>query len=299
MKDNNIKSLKDLFISSKQYFHKIFYEDGTNSYDFTLPDTTNSIVTDMSTNYSSNETLNLDNETLQSADTSNNKVFQSLDVNLEYIKSRFNTLINSDIKIREFTLNARNKQYKAFLVYIDGMISQDIMNNYILKPLMLKNSANSYEGNQNRIVSEAKTNNITVRRVKKFNITEYISNCLLPQNTVENRTKFDEIVADINSGSCALFIDTLEICFSIEVKGFERRGLTSPNNEIIVRGPQVGFTENLRTNTSLLRRYINNESLIVESINVGKLSKTSCAICYLKNVANTDLVLIILSHLVS
>ena len=63
MKDNNIKSLKDLFISSKQYFHKIFYEDGTNSYDFTLPDTTNSIITDMSTNYSSNETLNLDTPT--------------------------------------------------------------------------------------------------------------------------------------------------------------------------------------------------------------------------------------------
>ena len=298
MKENNIdanlknkKSLKDLFMSSKQYLHKIFYEDETNSYDFTLPDTTNAIVADKSTNYSAdNGTLNLDNETLQSADTSNDKVFQSLDVNLEYMKTRFNTLINSDIKIREFTLNARNKQYNAFLLYIDGMISQDIMNNYILKPLMLKNSANSYEGNQNRIVAEAKTNNITVRKVKKFNIIEYISNCLLPQNTVENRTKFDDIVADINSGSCALFIDTLDICFSIEVKGFERRGLTSPNNEIIVRGPQVGFTENLRTNTSLLRRYINNENLIIESVNVGKLSKTSCAICYLKNVANTDLV---------
>lgn len=298
MKENNIdanlknkKSLKDLFMSSKQYLHKIFYEDETNSYDFTLPDTTNAIVADKSTNYSAdNGTLNLDNETLQSADTSNDKVFQSLDVNLEYMKTRFNTLINSDIKIREFTLNARNKQYNAFLLYIDGMISQDIMNNYILKPLMLKNSANSYEGNQNRIVAEAKTNNITVRKVKKFNIIEYISNCLLPQNTVENHTKFDDIVADINSGSCALFIDTLDICFSIEVKGFERRGLTSPNNEIIVRGPQVGFTENLRTNTSLLRRYINNENLIIESINVGKLSKTSCAICYLKNVANTDLV---------
>lgn len=290
MKENK-KILKDMLSSSKQYLHKIFYEDETNSYDFTLPDTTNAIVADKSTNYSAdNGTLNLDNETLQSADTSNDKVFQSLDVNLEYMKTRFNTLINSDIKIREFTLNARNKQYNAFLVYIDGMISQDIMNNYILKPLMLKNSANSYEGNQNRIVAEAKTNNITVRKVKKFNIIEYISNCLLPQNTVENRTKFDDIVADINSGSCALFIDTLDICFSIEVKGFERRGLTSPNNEIIVRGPQVGFTENLRTNTSLLRRYINNENLIIESVNVGKLSKTSCAICYLKNVANTDLV---------
>ena len=68
------------------------------------------------------------------------------------------------------------------------------------------------------------------------------------------------------------------------------RSLNSPNNEIIIRGAQVGFTENLRTNTSLLRRYINNENLVIESINVGKLSKTPCAICYLKNVANSDLI---------
>ena len=199
MKENK-KNLKAMLSSSKQYLHKIFYEDETNSYDFTLPDTTNAIVADKSTNYSAdNEALNLDNETLQSADTSNDKVFQSLDVNLEYMKTRFNTLINSDIKIREFTLNARNKQYNAFLVYIDGMISQDIMNNYILKPLMLKNSANSYEGNQNRIVAEAKTNNITVRKVKKFDLSEYIMNCLVPQNSIKQVSDFEKVASGINS----------------------------------------------------------------------------------------------------
>ena len=298
MKENNFdinpkdkKSLKEVFTSVKQYIHKVFYEEENNSYNFTLPDTTNSIVVDKSTNYNSDTSkLDLNNEALKVLDTSKDTVFQALDVNLEYMKTRFNSLINSDVKIREFTLNARNKQYGAFLVYIDGMINQDIMNNYILKPLMLKNTANSFEGDQNRIISEAKTNNITVRKVKKFNIVEYISNCLIPQNSVKKLNNFDEIVSDINSGSCALFVDTLDICFSIEVKGYERRGLTSPNNEIIVRGPQVGFTENLRTNTSLLRRYVNNENLIVESINVGKQSKTACAICYLKNIANTDLV---------
>lgn len=59
---------------------------------------------------------------------------------------------------------------------------------------------------------------------------------------------------------------------------------------MVIRGAQVGFTENLRTNTSLLRRYVNNENLIIESVNIGKLSKTPCSICYLKNIANTDLI---------
>ena len=276
----------------QQYLHKIFYEDNPNDYDFTLGETTNSIVINRSTSYNQDgqSNLTLENEILETANTSNDKVFQSINVNLEYIKVRFNSMINSDIKIREFTLNARNKQYQAFLVYIDGMINQDLMNNYILNPLMLKNTANSFDGNQNRILSEVKTNNITVRKVKKFDIVEYISNCLLPQNTIKEFSKFDDIANGINSGNCALFIDTIDIAFDIEVKGFQQRSLGNPNNEIIIRGSQVGFTENLRTNTSLIRRYINNENLVIESVEVGKISKTSCAICYLKNVANSDLV---------
>lgn len=302
MKKNNVNvsanrenglSVKSMIDSTKQYFHKLLYEDSGNHYDFTLGNTTNAVVVDKESKYTSSVNklnLDLDNESLQNSDTSTDKVFQSIDVNLEYIKVRFNTMINSDVQIREFTLNARNRQYRAFLIYIDGMTNQDLMNNYILKPLMLKNTANSFEGEQNRVLSEVKTNNITVRKVKKFDIVDYISSCLLPQNTVKQNRKFDDVAEGLNAGNCALFIDTVDIAFDIEVKGFEKRGLDSPNNEMVVRGSQVGFTENLRTNTSLIRRYVNNENLIIESVSVGKLSKTSCAICYLKNVANTDLV---------
>lgn len=290
IKRQDKKDSKTALSSIKQYFNTLLFRD-TKNYEFTLGDTTNSIAIDRTNRDPENkEPLTLDNESLPCFDTSKDKVYQSIDVNLEYIKTRFNSLINSDINIREFTLNARNKQYKAFLVFIDGMINQDSMDNYVLKPLMLKNTANSFDGNQNRVISEVKTNNITVRKVKKFNIIDYISNCLIPQNKVEKYTKFDDIVAGVNAGDCALFIDTIDIAFDIEVKGFEKRSLDNPNNEVVVRGSQVGFTENLRTNTSLLRRYVNNENLIIESVNVGKLSKTPCAICYLKNVANTDLI---------
>lgn len=285
------KNFSSILCSVKQYFHKVFYEDDPNNYDFTISDTTNSIITDRASSYSRDKSdLTLNNEVLEVSDTSADKVFQSIDVNLEYIKVRFNSMINSDLNIREFTLNARNKQYKAFLVYIDGMIDQDIMNNYIIKPLMLRNSANSFDREQNRVVSEVKTNNITVRKVKKFDIMEYIASCLLPQNAIEKLSNFDDIIDGINAGNCALFIDTISVAFNIEVKGFKQRGLESPNNEIVVRGSQVGFTENLRTNTSLIRRYVNNENLIIESVKVGKVSKTPCAICYLKNIANSDLI---------
>jgi len=91
-------------------------------------------------------------------------------------------------------------------------------------------------------------------------------------------------------GNCILFVDTLDIVFSFEVKGFKQRSVDAPNNEIIIKGPQEAFVENIRINTSLLRRIINSEKLIIENIEVGTITKTKCAVCYMDNIANDDLV---------
>ena len=216
----------------------------------------------------------------------NNKqiIYQTLSVNLDYIKAKYNTLINSDIKLREFKLNIKGKEYNALLLFIDGMIDSKSINNFILKPIMAKNNSNKKD------VPSVITNNITVRKIKKFNLEEYISNTLIPQNTMKKVNNFEEVFSSVNMGDCALFIDTLAISFVIDVKGFETRSITEPKNEIVVRGSQEAFVEKLRTNTSILRRLVNNENLIIENTNVGKISKTNVAICYMKNITNNELV---------
>lgn len=218
------------------------------------------------------------------------KVFPTLNVNLEYMKTRYNSLINSDVIFREFTLNARGKQYGALLVYIDGMIDSEIMDKFIIEPLMLRNKNNLYDGSQNKVVSEAVANNITVRKVKKFDLASYLMNCLLPQNTINEESEFDKLISGINSGNCALFVDTLNIAFDIEVKGFKQRGVEKPSNEIVIKGPHEAFVENLRTNTSLIRRFVNNENLVIENIEIGSVTKTKCALFYLEAITNGDLV---------
>ena len=40
----------------------------------------------------------------------------------------------------------------------------------------------------------------------------------------------------------------------------------------------------------MLRRIINNENLIIENVEVGNLTKTKCAICYIQDLTNPDLV---------
>ena len=268
----NIMKIKDFINNAFGYTPKEIYQ-------FTLP----------------TDSENPESTTIQNSKQTPEKkenVFPNINENLEYVKTKYNTLINSDIIVREFILNARGNQYKAFLLYIDGMVDSQILNDFVLESLMLRNRNNLFNGEQNRIISESTTNNVTIRKVKKFNLADYIESCLIPQNSITQQSSFDDIFSGINSGNCALFVDTLSVCFDIDVKGFKQRSISKPENEIVVKGPHEAFVENLRTNTSLLRRFTNNENLIIENIKVGKITKTNCAVCYIQNITNDDLVVL-------
>ncbi|MBR3133846.1 MAG: spore germination protein [Clostridia bacterium] len=253
------------------YIKSLISDNNNNNYQFILPN---------KENYS---------YTTQPEDLlKNKKVFSNLDVNLEYVNSRFNSLLNSDIKIREFVINVKSKQFKAFILYVDGMVDKDSINDSVLKPLMLRNRANQYDGNQ--IISEAVANNIMVRKIKKFSIVDYIFDNLLPQNDVEKVNSFDKISEDVVSGNCILFVDTVNFVFDIDTKKFDKRSIAEAKNEPVIMGSQEAFVENLRTNTSMIRRNLCNENLVIEKLTVGKTDKNQCAVCYLKNIANSDLV---------
>lgn len=214
-------------------------------------------------------------------------VFQSLPVNLEYIKTKYNTLINSDIVTREFKISIRNIEYSAFLLYIDGMVDNDSINDFILTPLLLKNSISMKPKDT---TSTAVSRGISVKRVKKFNLEDFIFDSLIPQNSIKKIDKFSEIITLVNSGFCALFVDTIASAFCIETRDIKCRSISQPMNENVIKGSQEAFIENLRTNTAMIRKIVNNENLIIEQCSVGKISKTSVAICYLKNVANESLI---------
>ena len=218
----------------------------------------------------------------------NKDITNDISQNLKYIESKYNTEINSDIMLRKFSLTAKNKTFKAFLLYIDGMVNSDLINRFILNPLMLRNDSNTFDGNLKQETNSPQTiENISI---KKFNLESYIYSNLMPQNSLEKVTNFKDTFSGVNSGNCILFVDTINVAFDIDVKGFKQRSVEAPNNEVIIKGSQEAFVENLRTNTSLLRRIINNENLIIENMVIGDISKTKLAICYMNNIANPKLV---------
>lgn len=150
-------------------------------------------------NLSEDSSVNNQNSDFLKDNMPKTKIFPSVKVNLEYMKTKYNSLINSDIILREFILNAKGKQYHSFIVYIDGMVDSQILDDFILEPLMMRNKNNLFDGPQNRIVSEAVTNNISVRKVKKFDLPEYLMSCLIPQNSIKQVYEFEDIISGINS----------------------------------------------------------------------------------------------------
>ena len=113
----------------KNIFNTLFAYKPPVDYNFSLPE-----------NLEATTKSNAEVATSQKQKAEN--IFPSLSVNLEYMKTRYNLLINSDVIMRQFTINARGKQYNAFLVYIDGMVDSKIMDEFILQPLMLRNKSN-------------------------------------------------------------------------------------------------------------------------------------------------------------
>ena len=234
---------------------------------------------------------NLDNNTTK--DVEPQKIFTEIDKNLDFLKYKYNALIGNDVIIREFSLLAQNIEYKAFVIYIDGMVDSPVINEFILSPLMMRNRANIFDDKQKKFVSEEKIDNVTLKNFKKSkekNLVDFIYNSLIPQNSVDKVTDFSDVYSAINMGNCMLFVDSLDTAFNLDVKGFKQRNIDSPSNEVVVRGSQEAFVENIRTNTSMIRRLVNNENLVMETLTVGQITKTQVSIGYIKSLANEDLV---------
>ena len=209
-------------------------------------------------------------------------ISSSVETNLNNLKNKYWVSINSDIIIREFNLNVTNNTYKAFIVSIDGMVDSNLINNFLLRPLM--------QTNKQKLVKKFSFNGIEINKKFKIDLSKYIYSVLVPQNSINYTRNLNEVVSGINTGNCALFVDTIDSAVLVDVKGYKAREISNPSNEVVVRGSQEAFVEKLRTNTTMLRRLINNENLIFEKATVGKISKTDIAICYLKNIANDKLV---------
>ena len=193
-------------------------------------------------------------------------VSENYDFNLKYIESRFSYPENNDVVIRKINLKGN---IRAFIVFYDGMVDTDMVDLAIVETLQ-----------KLPFLSEEK---ISLN-------ADYIMEKLVAHSQASATDKFEDILDEVNFGSCGLFVEGVEKGFAIDVRKWGNRGIQKPENEQSIYGPQEAFGEMLRNNSALVRKIIKNEKLICKAVNVGKISKTRGVLMYISDITNSDLV---------
>ncbi|MED3563364.1 spore germination protein [Bacillus xiapuensis] len=96
----------------------------------------------------------------------------------------------------------------------------------------------------------------------------------------------DEICRAVLNGSIVIAVETIDQAISINMASEDKRSVSEPSTQTVIRGPKDGFIESLSTNVSLIRRRIRNQNLYFESFIIGKDTQTSVYMGYIKGIAN-------------
>ena len=107
--------------------------------------------------------------------------------------------------------------------------------------------------------------------------------------TVSERRTMDEAVNALINGDCLLIFERGK-ALSFSTGTEEKRSISDPENEPVIKGAKDSFVESVRTNTSLVRRRLRAPELKVKEQIVGRQSLTPVDILYIKGITNPELV---------
>lgn len=172
---------------------------------------------------------------------------------------------NADLLIRQFALADGRK---CFLLLVDGMCSKQSAEENLILPatqLRLNGSPDSTPP------------------------MEQLSSLILNTELSEQPSLSKGFIAAL-TGDLFLCIEGLNVGFVIGARSIESRSVSPSETAGSVVGPHEGFTENLRTNTALIRRRISDPNLTIEMMQVGLRSHTAVALCYICGLTNPQLV---------
>jgi len=162
---------------------------------------------------------------------------------------------------------------KAAVIFYDTLGRSDLVSIEVIKPL-------TYDA---RRLSAQPPRSLPA-------LESFIRETVINTAEIEDEQGLTQILEGIAEGKAALLLDGSATALMINLVGFNQRALEEPIGEPVVRGPREGFTENLHTNLSLIRRRVSTPLLRFETLKIGKWTKTEVAIAYLRGIAGDALV---------
>ncbi|MFD1776947.1 spore germination protein [Paenibacillus rhizophilus] len=173
---------------------------------------------------------------------------------------------SSDVVFREFQLGDTQA---AVMIFLDGMVDPLIVDSDIMQPLL------KY-GEQMQQKSG----------VSLTGLESLLKNQVITASQVNTGGQIQDVIDHILVGDTVLLIDGVNKALFISARGWGKRAVEEPATEAVIRGPREGFTEDLLTNITLIRRRLRTPQLKIEGMQLGRLSKTDVAITYLEGIAD-------------
>jgi hypothetical protein len=177
---------------------------------------------------------------------------------IAFVKDKFKG--NVDVKYRQIQCKNGN----ILIVFIDNMSDAKFISQHIIEPIIRE-----------------KDNIETATDVRKG---------IVYANSLGMIKTSHELLYHILSGDVVIISDFYEGLIFCEAKNYNRRSVSVPITESVIKGPREGFTEAFVDNISLIRRKARNADLKFENIFVGKKSDTVVIVAYIKGVASDKLV---------
>ncbi|RFU60366.1 spore germination protein [Bacillus sp. V59.32b] len=195
------------------------------------------------------------------ADSSN-----QLQNNLKAIKENIGN--SPDLIIREIK-KFESPDTVFAVVHIDGLSDKKVIHSNIIQPLTYL----------------SKDIEIPDADIGSYNQLE----TLLSVSSLMKTDQLDDTTAYLLNGDTVI-VTQGSSSFLIATTGeTASRSIEEPTSQTVIRGPKDSFTENIRTNTSLVRSRIKSPHLKIGGVKLGKLTQTNVEYMYIKGIIDPAL----------
>ena len=185
------------------------------------------------------------------------------DADLEALKE----LLPAQDILTFFFEDAAKRQYVC--IFADALTDKDLLAEQALRPL------SGYDG-----APQAEC------------IAQHV---LSPEVRTQKNVK--ELAGEVLAGNPVLLWEGADAGLIVGTKKVAVRAVAEPPTDVAIKGPREGFIEDVKTNTSLVRRRLKTGELMIEMLTVGRRSATSVALCWLEGTCRKDIVEAIRSKL--
>ncbi|MBW5447215.1 spore germination protein [Cohnella sp. CFH 77786] len=112
----------------------------------------------------------------------------------------------------------------------------------------------------------------------------------MPISSFMQTLSLTQALQQLLNGQMLMLIDGLKYIQIFLVKKTEKRAITEPTNEPVIRGPRESFVEDLETNITMIRRRIRHPALKTERLNFGTYTQTDVMLVYIDGICKQELV---------